>query len=32
MLVAAVAIGRGLADLGWIPHLVLNAAYHLVIF
>lgn len=32
LVVGALAIGRGLADLGVIPHFVLNAAYHIVIF
>lgn len=31
-LVGALAIGRGLADLAVIPHLVISQAYHIVIF
>lgn len=32
LIVAGLALCRGLAEFGWIPHLVLSSRYHLVIY
>lgn len=32
LLVAGLAICRGMAEMGWIPHLVLSEMYHVVIY
>jgi sulfite exporter TauE/SafE len=32
LLIGGLALCRGCADMGWIPHLVLNAHYHIVLY